>query len=946
MTSRGKSGRPGDLFLEGSGQLKLVDKSVEQLALEKGKIECLGMRFDSEDARRTYFTERLREKLADPDFRKTPGFPEGSDEAIIRMSDPPWYTACPNPFLGEFVSVYGKEYDSEQNYERSPFAVDVSVGKTDALYRAHAYHTKVPHLAIVPTLLNYTEPGDLILDGFCGSGMTGVAAQWCGSAPPSYKRQVESEWGKIGRERPKWGYRRAILNDLSPAATFIASCYNTPFSAETFELAARNLLVDLSADIGWMYETLHTDGKTVCRINFTVWSEVFSCPECAGDVVFLDEALDENTKGVRKEFDCPHCASKLTRRSLERKFQSSIDRGTGRTVKSPTRRPIIIDYSLNGKSAQKKPDAADIERIAKIDAMPLPAALPLDRMMHAPLEQERWGDEWRSGVAAFTNIHHLFLPRAALSLSGLWERATKAKDKGLRSALLFFVEQAIWSMSLLNRYRPTGYSQVNQYMSGRIRLLSQHAECSPWYILEGKANRLAAAFRDYKRKSGFGITSTGDCAALPVSTSSIDYIFTDPPFGENFSYSELNFIIEAWHGVFTNNANEAIVSEFQKKTTETYQDLMRSCFSEYSRVLKPGRWMTVVFSNSSNAVWRAIQEALGTSGFVVADVRTLDKQQGSFHQVTSTAVKQDLVISAYKPTEALAERFALGVSSPAGAWAFVAEHLNHVPVFSSAGGVADVVAERTAHVLHDRMVAFHVQRQLPVPLSTAEFLGGLSQRYPERDGMYFLATQVAEYDRKRNTAAELRQLTLFVTDEASAIQWVRRELQDKPRSFQDLQPAFMREVQSWAKHEQTVELKEILRQNCIHFDGPGPVPSQIHSYLSTNFKELRNLAKDDPSLVAKAADRWYVPDPNKQIDLDKLRDKSLLTEFETYKASKERKLKLFRSEAVRAGFKAAYDGQDYKSIVSVAAKLPENVLQEDEKLLMYYDVASMRLGDK
>jgi hypothetical protein len=53
---------------------------------------------------------------------------------------------------------------------------------------------------------------------------------------------------------------------------------------------------------------------------------------------------------------------------------------------------------------------------------------------------------------------------------------------------------------------------------------------------------------------------------------------------------------------------------------------------------------------------------------------------------------------------------------------------------------------------------------------------------------------------------------------------------------------------------------------------------------------------------------------------------------------------LFRTEAVRAGFRAAYEGQDYKVIVSVATKLPENVLQEDEKLLMYYDVASMRLG--
>ena len=183
-------------------------------------------------------------------------------------------------------------------------------------------------------------------------------------------------------------------------------------------------------------------------------------------------------------------------------------------------------------------------------------------------------------------------------------------------------------------------------------------------------------------------------------------------------------------------------------------------------------------------------------------------------------------------------------------------------------------------------------------------------------------------------------------DEASAIQWVRRELQIKPRSFQDLQPAFMREIQNWAKHEQTVELKEILRQNFIHYDGNGPVPSQIHSYLSTNFKDLRNLAKDDPALIAKAADRWYVPDPGKQGDLEKLREKTLLTEFETYKQAKERKLKLFRTEAVRAGFKAAYDGQDYKTIVSVAAKLPEDVLQEDEKLLMYYDVASMRLGDE
>jgi DNA methylase len=168
----------------------------EQLALHssqdktqvKGPAECLGMTFENDEKRREYFLERLREKLQDPEFRKTEGFPIGSDEDILAMSDPPYYTACPNPFLGDFIKHYGQPYDPDTPYNRKPFAVDVSEGKTDSIYKAHAYHTKVPHLAIVPSILHYTEPGDIVLDGFCGSGMTGVAAQWCGTAPEARQR--------------------------------------------------------------------------------------------------------------------------------------------------------------------------------------------------------------------------------------------------------------------------------------------------------------------------------------------------------------------------------------------------------------------------------------------------------------------------------------------------------------------------------------------------------------------------------------------------------------------------------------------------------------------------------------------------------------------------------------------------------------------------------------
>ncbi|MBI2267096.1 MAG: hypothetical protein HYU64_18370, partial [Armatimonadetes bacterium] len=220
-------------------------------------VECLGITFENDEERRACFLEKLRANLRDPEFREMEGFPIGSDEDILALSDPPYYTACPNPFIADFIKHYGKPYDPNEPYRRQPFAVDVSEGKTDPIYKAHSYHTKVPHLAIVPCILHYTEPGDVVLDGFCGSGMTGVAAQWCGTAPESYRRTLEALWEKEGIGKPRWGARRVVLNDLSPAATFSAANYNIPFDVREFTRAGKQILDEVEQEIGWMYDTLH-----------------------------------------------------------------------------------------------------------------------------------------------------------------------------------------------------------------------------------------------------------------------------------------------------------------------------------------------------------------------------------------------------------------------------------------------------------------------------------------------------------------------------------------------------------------------------------------------------------------------------------------------------------------------------------------------------------------
>ena len=129
--------------------------------------------------------------------------------------------------------------------------------------------------------------------------MTGVAAQLCGDREVVMslgyqvmqdgnilQEETDEDGKKVWRAFSKLGVRRAVLNDLSPAATFIAYNYNMPVDVVAFEYEAKRILMEVEQECGWMYETLHTDGKTKGKINYTVWSDVFVCQECAGEVIF------------------------------------------------------------------------------------------------------------------------------------------------------------------------------------------------------------------------------------------------------------------------------------------------------------------------------------------------------------------------------------------------------------------------------------------------------------------------------------------------------------------------------------------------------------------------------------------------------------------------------------------------------------------------------------
>ena len=864
------------------------DEEFEEVRLTPEKVVCLGVEFESDDARRAYFREELRKKL--PELRQIEGFPIGEDEDIINLSDPPYYTACPNPWLNDFVAAWEREkVELEKQGKRNaefevnePYASDVSEGKNNPIYMAHAYHTKVPHPAIMRYILHYTQPGDIVFDGFCGTGMTGVAAQLCGSL-----KDVLA----LNEKDIKVGVRHAICSDLSPIASLIAATYNLKFDPIAFERKATKILNQVEEELGWMYET-EVNGK-IAKINNTIWSDVFVCPSCGQEIVLWNESVDVENETIKDSFPCTCCGTICSKKNMEKAWETHYDSLLNETVTQNKKVPVRINYTLGGRRREKGIEEIDKQLLSKVDSLSM-KAMPTNRM---PI-----GDESRrNDKSGITHTHHFYTKRSFIYLSRIFNLAQG--DIFLET----WLTSVLFSTTQMNKFRFSGTGIT----SGTLYIPSINWEFTPYNTLKKKITSFSGIFYLNRGNSSISVNSATSITNLAPST--IDYIFTDPPFGANIMYSELSSIWEGWIKVQTNTKEEAIINNVQGKALFEYQALMNCSFKEYYRILKPGKWLTIEFSNTSASVWNSIQNALQGVGFVVVNVAALDKKQGSFKAVTTTtAVKQDLVITCYKPTDELINKFEQSTDKSVNAMDFIEELLYHLPVHLEKNNSTTAVIERSPKILYDRLISYYVQHGYAIPMDAQEFQKALRERFIERDEMFFTASQTVEYEAKKEKTDGVVPMALFISSEAEGIEWLKRELAE-PRTYQEILPNWMKDMVAPKKGDVLPELAVILEENFI---------------------------KDEDG-------KWRKPDAEKAADLEILRGKKLMKEFNLYleQASKPKakRMKDTRLEVLRYGFKECYKQKNYQAIVTVGDHIQESLLQEDEVLLQYYDIASMRV---
>lgn len=535
------------------------------------------------------------------------------------------YSSGPNPNLRRFVEEHAAPYDpATDRYDIPAFDRPIMTAKGTAFSTMHGYWSKKPHGAIRQYIRHYTKPGDIVLDPFCGSGGTAAVAL------------MED--------------RCAIAIDLSPAATFITKGYCTPIDKEALRLAFDELAHSSKRELDWLYETRCDRCEGRASVVYTVYSYVFRCPRCLKEVPLFDciELPSHTAAGKPKTISvCPDCYAQGHPEEISTRSERS----------DPV--PVLVSYECQEgcrpKRAERRHDdpdpkkrrffeTYDLGKLREIEARPIPHRTPPHRMMNVESDTEPWGDKWRAGTSNFRTVAELFTKR------NLWALASvnnHAKQEHLRLAF----SSILINSSRLYRHRQGGGGGP----TGTYYMPQVSREVAVWPQIEAKVHEYLDVDAPIARTDVLISTqSATDLAA--ITSDSVDYIFTDPPYAGNVQYGELNFIWEAWLGFDTHwHEREIIVNETRAKTEGDWYKMMQEAMGECLRVLKPGRWLSLCYHDASEGTWQLVQDLMAEVGFIPESCESalyIDTRQKTFNQLMAEKVtRRDLVINFRKPRQ-------------------------------------------------------------------------------------------------------------------------------------------------------------------------------------------------------------------------------------------------------------------------------------------------------
>ncbi len=512
---------------------------------------------------------------------------------------------------------------------RALYAKPLPSSRSGAFYNTFPYPTKISPEAIAVYIACTTKPGDIVLDAFAGSGSTGVAALLC-----EHPTQRMKEIAQNLNVTPVWGVRNAVLYEIGTYASFAIRTILSRITSCEFTKAVDDFLKKAQDLIGELYEVTDPVGATG-TIRYIIWSEVLVCPNCHTEISYFEHGTSRNPVQFKDEIICPHCKKVHHIDEMPFSTETHYDRLLQKQVSRKKRIPAWIYGTTNGRNWDRQATETDIARAAEIESGYLTSNAP---------QEIQWGELHRAGYHyGVTHLHHFYTARNYIAMSKLW-KLTEAYPEKLANALkLLLLSYNASHCTLMTRVVAKKNAKdfiLTSAQSGVLYISKLPVEKNILLGLKRKVKPFAETYTMLQNCAGQVTVHNSSSIKIKECDDSIDFVFTDPPFGDFIPYAEVNQINELWLSSVTHREDEIIISASQGKDVLTYQELLTQVFSEINRVLKPNHYASIVFHAAKAKVWEAFNEAVTGAGLQIALTNILDKTQASFKQVVSDGAVQ------------------------------------------------------------------------------------------------------------------------------------------------------------------------------------------------------------------------------------------------------------------------------------------------------------------
>jgi DNA modification methylase len=461
------------------------------------------------------------------------------------------------------------------------------------IYKMHRYFARRPWSVFRSLIEHYSNPGSIILDPFCGGGVTVV------------------EGLRLGR--------KVIGVDINPLATFITRMEVIDVDLDEIRVAFKQIEESCRGEIEQLYTVQPDNGDTMIA-DWYEWSSCYECPHCRKRLV-----CSQAKKNGPGDYKCPSCGDRVITTDTDR-VDEEIVRLAVRS-RGGSKRKVIAASKTDQKLAHRI--NTDFGKMMASKGLSAPAdVMPDSFELRRPYNQH---------CKQFTDF---FTHRNLYAISLLFAATKKIEKESIRHLLLLNLTSLMLEASILAQIK----SNTVVKPAAHYWISDLHAEGNIWRMFASRFNHALLLGKKYWKDNLHGsinfaktwselVGDGGDCLLINASSTkltfpdeSIDAIITDPPYGGNVMYTEMSNFWFVWlreelgfKSGLIDAAEEAVQSKSQNKGPLEYRDLLYRVFKECHRVLKPHRWMVMTFHNREFKVWNSIHLAAHDAGFVLSE---------------------------------------------------------------------------------------------------------------------------------------------------------------------------------------------------------------------------------------------------------------------------------------------------------------------------------------